>query len=58
MKTNVIVKLQIEGLHKWPAAKEMFPEVDFLSVGHRHIFHITCKKKVNVTSKYNFVILA
>ena len=46
-RTNVIVKLQIEGLHKWPGAKDAFPEVDFLSVAHRHIFHITCKKRVN-----------
>jgi len=27
-------------------AKEIFPEVSFLSDRHRHIFHIECKKKV------------
>jgi hypothetical protein len=47
MITNVIVKLQVEGIHWWTAAKEVFPEVGFLSDAHRHIFHITCKKKVN-----------
>ena len=45
--TNIIVNLQIEGLHCWPAAKEIFPEVSFLSDPHRHIFHIQLKKKVN-----------
>ena len=47
MNTNVIVKLQVEGLHNWPDAAKVFPEVGFLSDLHRHIFHITCKKKVN-----------
>ena len=47
MHTNVIVKLQVEGIHWWPAAREIFPEVGFLSDVHRHIFHITCKKRVN-----------
>ena len=47
MNTNVIVKLQVEGLHCWPNAKDVFPEVKFLSDPHRHIFYITCKKRVN-----------
>ena len=47
MNTNVIVKLQVEGIHNWPDAAEVFPEVAFLSEHHRHMFHITCKKKVN-----------
>ena len=46
-KTNVIVKLQVDGIHCWPAAKEVFPEVAFLSDPHRHMFHITCKMIVN-----------
>ena len=46
MKTNVIVKLQVEGIHWWKDAREVFPEVGFLSDAHRHIFHITCKKRV------------
>lgn len=46
IKTNVIVKLQVEGMHNWPAAKDIFPEVSFLSDMHRHIFHITVKKEV------------
>jgi len=46
MKTNVIVKLQVDGLHCWPAAKDIFPEVAFLSDLHRHMFHITLKKAV------------
>jgi len=46
MKTDVIVKLQVEGLHNWPAAREVFPEVGFLSDLHRHMFHIEAKKEV------------
>ena len=45
--TNIIVKLQVEGIHWWTDAKNVFPEVGFLSDAHRHIFHITCKKRVN-----------
>lgn len=46
MKTYVIVKLQVEGLHNWPAAREVFPEVGFLSDPHRHMFHVEAKKEV------------
>ena len=47
IQTNVIVKLQVDGTHNWPAAREVFPEVGFLSDTHRHMFHITAKKAVN-----------
>lgn len=47
MKTNVIVKLQVDGTHNWPMAANFFPEVAFLSDIHRHVFHITLKKAVN-----------
>ncbi len=47
MKTNVIVKLQVDGTHNWPYAANIFPEVAFLSDIHRHVFHITLKKAVN-----------
>lgn len=46
MQTNIIVRLQIEGLHRWPDAAKVFPEVSFLSDPHRHMFHIECKKEV------------
>jgi len=46
LTTNVIINLQVEGLHCWPAAKEVFPEVSFLSDPHRHMFHIQLKKRV------------
>lgn len=42
---NIIVKLQVEGIHFWKGCD--IEEVDFLANAHRHIFHITCKKKVN-----------
>ena len=47
MKTNVIAKLEIEGLHNWPAADKVFPEVGFLSHMHRHKWFITAKKEVH-----------
>jgi hypothetical protein len=47
MKTNVIAKIEVDGLHKWPSARRVFPEVGFLSNMHRHKWYITVKKKVN-----------
>ena len=47
MKTNVIAKIEIEGLHNWPDAQGVFPEVGFLANMHRHKWFITAKKKVN-----------
>ena len=48
MKTNIIIKLQIEATHNWPGVvKEAGLEnVHFLKDEHRHIFYITCKKEV------------
>ena len=47
LTTNVIVRLELEGLHNWPAAQGVFPEVGFLSSMHRHKWFITAKKRVN-----------
>lgn len=47
MQTNIIVNFQLEGLHCWPDAKNIVPEVAFLSEPHRHMFHFKCTKKVN-----------
>ena len=46
MITNVIAKLEVEGMHNWPEAKTVFPEVAFLSDMHRHKWFITAKKVV------------
>ncbi len=46
MKTYVIVRLQIDGEHNFPAAAELFPEVAFLAHPHRHMFHIEAKVEV------------
>jgi len=46
MQTNIIVTLQVEGLHCWPDAKIFLPQVSYLSDLHRHIFYITLKKRV------------
>lgn len=46
MRTYVIVRLQVDGMHNFPAAREIFPEVGFLADRHRHIFHFEAKKEV------------
>jgi hypothetical protein len=44
LKTNIIINIQVEGIHNWPGCN--IKEVDFLKFPHRHIFHICCKKQV------------
>lgn len=44
MRTEVFCTLQIEGTHNWPDCP--FDEVDYLSVPHRHVFHIKAYKQV------------
>lgn len=41
---NIVIKIQIEGLHHWPECP--IPEVSYLKDLHRHVFHMTCKKMV------------
>ena len=45
-KTTIIVKLSVDGMHNFPAAAELFPEVSFLADRHRHMFHFTVAKEV------------
>jgi hypothetical protein len=45
-KTTIIVRLQVEGTHRFEKAKELFPSVSFLADRHRHIFHIAASKQV------------
>ena len=46
MKTNIIVKLQVEGTHNWPTASDFEPSMKYLEYQHRHMFHIVGKKEV------------
>ena len=46
MKTQVIITFQKEGVHHWPAAKDVFPDVAFLSDPHRHMFHFKVQLEV------------
>ena len=46
-KTVVLVKLAVDGMHNFPKAAELFPEVAFLADRHRHMFHFTLAKMVN-----------
>jgi len=43
----VIVRLSVEGLHRWPDAAKYIPAVGYLSNLHRHNFHIELKKQVD-----------
>jgi hypothetical protein len=51
--TNIVIKLQIEGIHSWPGVLDHpgLEKVHFLSAPHRHTFHITAKKKVAHTDR-------
>ena len=57
VQTNIIVKIQIEGFHRWPLAAKLLPTVAFLSDRHRHIFHITAKKQVNQADREVEIIM-
>lgn len=46
LRKSVLVKLSIDGMHNFPKAAELFPEVDFLSDRHRHMFYFTVSCKV------------
>jgi hypothetical protein len=45
MQKNIIVKLQIEGIHRWKECP--LSEVKYLRDFHRHTFFIECKKEIN-----------
>ena len=57
MKYSVVVTFQIEGFHCWPEAKDVFPEVAFLSDRHRHMFHFRCYASVTHTDRDEEFIL-
>jgi len=46
MKTNIICRLQVEGLHWWSEASKYEPTMVYLESPHRHMFHIEVKKAV------------
>jgi len=45
MRTYVIVRLQVDGMHNFPKAAELFPEVAFLADRHRHIVSYRSKER-------------
>lgn len=51
LEYSVFVTFQMEGIHCWPEAKDVFPEVAFLSDPHRHMFHFKCYAKVTHTDR-------
>lgn len=46
MHTSIIIKTTVLGVHCWPDAAKVMPEVSFLQNLHNHHFQITCKKRV------------
>ena len=46
MTTNIICRLQVEGLHWWSEASKYEPTMVYLESPHRHMFHIEVKKQV------------
>jgi hypothetical protein len=58
LKYTVIVKLAVDGMHNFPLAAELFPEVSFLADRHRHMFHFTVSKQVFHTDRdIEFIML-
>lgn len=57
MKYSVFVTFALEGFHCWPEAKDVFPEVGFLSDRHRHMFHFRCYAHVTHTDRDKEFIL-
>jgi len=57
MKYSVVVTFSVEGFHNWPAAKDIFPEVSFLSDRHRHMFGFRCYAEVTHTDRDKEFIL-
>jgi hypothetical protein len=55
--TYIVVKLQVEGLHNWPEARTIIPEMGFLADIHRHIFHIKIAKIVSHNERDIEIIL-
>ncbi len=52
---QIIVKLQVEGLHNWENCN--IPDVDFLKYPHRHIFHIELAKSVEDSDREIEIIM-
>ena len=52
MKTNIICRLQVEGLHWWSEASKYEPTMVYLESPHRHMFHIEVKKEVFASLRF------
>ena len=57
-KITITVKLKVEGLHFFPNADTIFPEVGYLKHIHRHTFHIACEFEVTHTERDKEFILS
>ena len=50
MKTTIVCRLQVEGVHQW--TKCPFEQVRFLRDEHRHIFFIECETYLKIPKKF------
>lgn len=56
MRQQIVITLQVEGLHHWPGCD--IPEVDFLNFPHRHVFWIKAWKEVSHADRdIEFIVL-
>lgn len=50
----IIIKFRFEGVHRWRDCN--FDDVSYLSHFHRHMFHVTCWKRVyNANRELEFI---
>ncbi|OPZ49143.1 MAG: hypothetical protein BWY95_00257 [Bacteroidetes bacterium ADurb.BinA104] len=55
MKSYIVVRDQIEGIHHYPSAPK---EVEFLRHMHRHVFHVTFRIEVrHANREMEFIIV-
>ncbi len=52
MKTNIVVRFDLEGLHSWPDAPE---EYIYLASSHKHFFHFEIHIPVDNSRQLEFI---
>lgn len=50
-KITITIKIKVEGIHNFPDAEKLFPEVSYLIYPHRHTFDIECEFEVTHTNR-------
>lgn len=50
-KITITIRLNIEGIHSFPDAAKLFPDVSYLEYPHRHTFDVECEFEVTHTNR-------